>query len=326
MNILFSCHASKKIGMGHFTRQLNIALEMRRRGHKIIFIAPSYNPAISLLDRKKLFYIKSDKVPFDVKPGLEVEIIILDINNTDDDYIKTLRKNYNKVISFDDQGSGRNHVDLLVDSNLDLPGSLNTKSLFGPKYILIDKRFSIFRNKKKLINEKINKVVISMGGTDPGGIGTIITGFLLKAEINFKIDLILGAGFDDKEVKPEDSKLIKKNSSKCKVHKGLSDISEILYDADVVICAGGITLYEACAVGTPALVISQAKHQQKQATLVQSWGAAANLGMWKESVLTKLLQTIHSLDAVKRKEMSIAGKKMVDGEGLKRVVNEIEKL
>ncbi len=263
MNVLLSCHVSREVGMGHFIRQLNIASEMVRRGYKVTFIVPGYNPALSLLDKKKLFYIKSNKIPYEVPPELDTDIFILDINNTEGKYIKSQKQNCKKVISFDDRGTGREHVDLLIDSNLDSSDHPKTKSLFGPKHVILNNRYSVIRNLKKRIPEKIERVVVSMGGTDPQCLGTTITGFLLKSEVNFKIDLILGAGFNDKDIKPEDNQLIQDNRHKCKIYNNQIDLAEIFFNADLVICSGGITLYEACAVGTPALIINQVKHQQK---------------------------------------------------------------
>lgn len=312
--------------MGHFMRQLNIATEMKHRGFEVTLAISDYKPAAYLLDKNKLLYVKSNKVPFEIEPKAETDIIILDIGNTNIDYTKRLKQNGIKVISFDDQGSGRDYVDLLVDSNLEPSDFSKSRSLFGAKYIVIDNSFSLFHNLEKKIAVKIEKVAISMGGTDPRCIGPEIACFLLKSGIDFKIDLISGAGFDDNEIKSDYTHLIKNSRNKCRVYKNLSNLAEVFYNADLVICAGGITLYEACALGTPALVISQVPLQQKKSLKVQKWGAAVNLGMWKESVLIELLQTINSLDAIKRKKMSIAGKEMVDGKGLQRVIKEIEKL
>lgn len=326
MKILLSCHTSKEIGMGHFVRQLNIAEEMVSRGYKITFAVSDYTPAVNLLEEKKLLYIKSKKMPFEVKPEFEADIIVLDVNNTDENYIKSLKKKGNKVVSFDDLGTGRDYVDLLVDSNLDPSDFSKARSLFGLKYVIVPTRFSVCRNLEKEIPEKIGRVAISMGGTDPRCIGPEIAKFLLKSGSDFKIDLILGAGFNDKDNKPGNMNFILNNGSKCEIHKNILDLAEILFNADIIICAGGITLYEACAVGTPAVVISQVEHQQQKASKVQKLGAAINLGMWRDSVLGKIVPTINTMDIAKRKKMSSAGKEMVDGKGLQRVVNEIEKL
>jgi spore coat polysaccharide biosynthesis protein SpsF len=326
MKTLLFCHASKKIGMGHFIRQLQVAEEMNSRGYKVTFAVSDYNPAVTLLEEKKIFYIKSKKMPFEVKPEYEADIVILDISNTDANFIKSLRKNGNKVVSFDDLGTGRDHVNILVDSNTDPSDYSKARSLFRLKYVIVNNRYSAFRSLEKVVPRKIERVAISMGGTDPKSIGPEIANFLVKSGMDFKIDLILGAGFNDKDNKPESMNFIRNNGSKCNIHRNLPDLAEILFNADIIFCAGGITLYEACAVGTPAVVISQVEHQQQKALRVQNRGAAVNMGMWRDDVLAKLVPTINFLDSSKRKQMSIAGKRMVDGKGLQRVVNEIEKL
>ena len=326
MNLLLLSHTSKEIGMGHFMRQLHIAEEMISRDHKITFAVSDYKPALNLLEKKNIFYIKSKKIPFEIKTEPETDIIVLDISKTDENFIKLIKNNGVKVVSFDDVGAGRNHVDVLVDSSLGSSDFSKVRSLFGAKYVIVHNRFSVFRNLEKVVSEKIGRVAISMGGTDPKSIGPEIANVLLKSGLNFKIDLILGAGFNDKDNEMENMNFIRNDGSKFKIYKNLPDLAEILFNADIAICAGGITLYEACVVGTPAVVISQVVHQQKKASKVQDWGAAIDLGMWRDSVLTKLVPTINTLDIEKRRKMSVAGKKMVDGKGLQRIVNEIEKL
>ena len=102
-------------------------------------------------------------------------------------------------------------------------------------------------------------------------------------------------------------------------------MAQTLFDHSAVFCAGGVTLHEAMAVGTPAFVINQVSHQVEKADRAEKQGAAMNLGMaesWDKNRLPVILES--SPDILKK--MSQAGKSLIDGKGLKRVADAIELL
>ena len=99
-------------------------------------------------------------------------------------------------------------------------------------------------------------------------------------------------------------------------------MASILANHDVVFCSGGVTLHEAMCVGTPAFVISQVLHQEDKAEFAEKAGAAINLGRtksWDENRLTEIFK----LGRKNLEDMSMAGKKCIDGKGLKKVVEAI---
>ena len=93
----------------------------------------------------------------------------------------------------------------------------------------------------------------------------------------------------------------------------------------MVICAGGVTLHEAIAVGTPAFVISQTEHQQSKARFVEKSGAAVNLGVGNEYDIEKLREAL-GFGKTKLESMSLKGKKLIDGRGVFRVTEAITQL
>jgi spore coat polysaccharide biosynthesis predicted glycosyltransferase SpsG len=110
-----------------------------------------------------------------------------------------------------------------------------------------------------------------------------------------------------------------------KLLESTSQMAQTLFDHSAVFCAGGITLHEAMAVGTPAFVINQVSHQVEKADRAEKQGAAMNLGMaesWDKNRLPVILES--SPDILKK--MSQAGKSLIDGKGLKRVADAIELL
>ena len=133
------CKASFTHGLGHLIRQIHIANEFRRQNKEVYFYIPIFQTAIDILKQYHFSYSAIDN--FNSVPALkteDTEITVLDIQDTTRTFIENLKKKCKKIISFEDQGEGRNYTDLLIDCNLNPEDSKKissrTKTLFGPPY------------------------------------------------------------------------------------------------------------------------------------------------------------------------------------------------
>ncbi len=311
--IAIFCKASFSHGMGHLVRQSHIAKILQDRGNEITFFIPDYPPAQLWLDQYGLPHQVSND-----KEKVSSNLIILDIQDTTMDFIKDIRQGKQRVISFEDLGEGRNHVDLLIDCNLDEEKSagLPVQALFGNKYAVLAPEFETLHSKNREFKKPMQSVLITFGGTDPHCLTPTLAEKLLHIQPDLCITLLAGPGNKNlsalKELKTQNVKLV----------ESTSEMAQTLFNHDAVFCAGGITLHEAMAVGTPAFVINQVEHQADKANHAEKHGACINLGMadcWDENRLPEILQsTPETLD-----KMSQSGKNLTDGKGLQRVVDAI---
>jgi spore coat polysaccharide biosynthesis predicted glycosyltransferase SpsG len=85
----------------------------------------------------------------------------------------------------------------------------------------------------------------------------------------------------------------------------------------------GNTVYEFLGVGTPAIVISQARHQLKTSDALKKKKLALCLGLGyfvnQEKIKLAFLKLLKSKNL--RENLSKRGKKQVDGLGVNRVAN-----
>ena len=314
--IAIFCKASFSQGMGHLVRQSHIAKVLRNWGNEITFFIPNYSPAKTWLDRCKLSYqitIDTEKIYSD--------LIILDVQDTTDLFIKKLRQNNKVIVSFEDLGNGQDYVDLLIDCNRDEEKLQPVQTLFGNNYVVIAEGFEAYHAKIRLFRNSIESILVTLGGTDPCSLTSTVAEKLLQLRPELSITLLAGPGSG---IIP-DLKNLASKYKKVTLLLSTSDMAKTLFSHDIVFCAGGVTLHEAMAVGTPAFVINQVKHQNEKASWAEKQGAAINLGMidsWDESRLPKILQS----NAKTREQMSQAGKNIIDGKGLKRVADTIEYL
>jgi spore coat polysaccharide biosynthesis predicted glycosyltransferase SpsG len=312
------CTASFSHGMGHLVRQSHIAKILRNRGNEITIFIPDYPPAQIWLDQCGFPHQTSsdlDKVCGD--------LIILDVQDTTAAFIKKLRQENVSVVSFEDLGDGRNHVDLLVDCNLGEEKSteLPVQTLFGNNYAVLAEEFEAYHSKPHVFKNTIESVLVTFGGTDPHSLTPMLAEKLLHIQPSLSITLLTGPGNENILA----LKALANKHEKVKLMESTSEMAQTLFTHDIVFCAGGVTLHEAMAVGTPAFVINQVQHQADKANRAEKQGAAINLGMadsWAENRLPKILQS----NPKSLEKMSQAGKSMIDGKGLKRIVDAIEKL
>tara|TARA_B110000438_G_scaffold175268_1_gene167517 strand:+ start:314 stop:1279 length:966 start_codon:yes stop_codon:yes gene_type:complete len=316
LKINIFCKASLTEGLGHLIRQIHIAKELRAQNADIFFYIPNFKTAIDIIEQHHFPYlIVEDFNTSLIKKRDNTDATLLDIQDTKLSFIHEIRKQSPKIISFEDQGEGRNLVDLLIDSNLNSDDSKNipqkVKTLFGLSYSVLGPNFEIQHTKKRDFSDNIESLLLTFGGTDPHNITLDLA---KQVPNNIKTTIILGAGF-----KNEDGL---QNFDSIQIKKNVQDMASMLVNHDAVFCSGGVTLHEAMCLGTPAFVISQALHQENKAKIAEKAGAAINLGRaksWDENRLTEIFK----LGRQNLQDMSMAGKKCIDGTGLKKVVEAI---
>ena len=325
-SVAIHCKASISDGMGHIYRQINLANELKKQGWEISFHIPNFAPAIDLLTQAEFTSVITDPES-SVAEYLDkfFDFVILDIQDTAESLIYSLKKYTHHIASFEDLGTGRNHVDILIDCNLspseikNLPSS--TRGLFGTDYSVLHPDFAYYHNQSRNFGTCLRSALISMGATDPKNLTLPLTSFVLQEKHNLKLTVLIG---HNPNIAPELNQL--SNQSKLLDVLGpVSNMAQILWEHDTVICSGGVTLHEAMAVGTPAFVVNQVAHQQTKARFVEKSGAAINLGIGAQYDVKKLREALN-FRKQKLESMSLQAKQLIDGRGVFRVFDAMSKL
>lgn len=312
--------------MGHVYRQVRLGKVLRSRGIEIELFVSNHPPSIELLRKENLFpniIAKTEDLP--KKLDTTFDLVILDIQDTEKGFISTLRERSHKVMSFEDLGEGRNFVDLLVDCNLEPEEAQNVvrgvKPLFGLPYSVLAEEFGPYHQRGKTFSTSLESLLITMGGTDPNNLTLQLAEYLLQSKRQTSITFIAGPGFK------ETPSLMQLVSSMDSFHvlRQPDNMAELLFNHQAVFCSGGVTLHEALAVGTPALVISQVLAQQEKTRPLDKQGAALDLGLAKDFDPKKIAR-IWDMTQDQLETMSLKGKQLVDGKGIYRVADEISAL
>ena len=324
--IAILCKAGFLTGMGHVVRQVRLGRVLRSRGMELEFFVTDHPPSIELLRKENFFpkiIAKAEDLPGEM--DTTYDLALLDIQDTKKEFISALRERARKVMSFEDLGEGRNFVDLLVDCNLEPEQAqylkTTVKALFGLPYSVLAEEFRHYHQRKKVFSKSLESLLVTMGGTDPNNLTLQLAQYFLQSQRKTAITFLAGPGFQET---PALIQLASSAPSFQVLHEA-DNMAELLFNHQVVCCAGGVTLHEALAVGTPAFVISQVMAQREKTRPLEKKGAAVDLGLAKDFDPQKISR-IWDMTQDRLESMSRKGNKLIDGKGIYRVADEISAL
>ena len=152
----------------------------------------------------------------------------------------------------------------------------HTRLLLGPAHVLLQE--SVTRA-AALVPERepdeVRQVLVAMGGTDLAGLTIPVLRGLEPWARRIKARVIVGAGFaDDREL----ADYAAGSPLELEVESAVSDMGRRLAKADLVITAGGLTLFECLALGRPCLSIAAVPHQEARCEQFAALGACRYVG------------------------------------------------
>jgi spore coat polysaccharide biosynthesis predicted glycosyltransferase SpsG len=325
----------KKKGMGHIARCLNLANEFSNHSKtETIFIMSNYPKGVNNV-RDAGFIVKTLPINISITEELEIidsylqksnpDAIICDMLDTEEQYISCLRRTGAVVINVDDNGPGRRLADVLVyvlvKEPKDIKSASSTQlSFIGPSYIALKEDFEIVAKKRKEIREKCETILVTFGGSDPKGLSIKAIKALEKMDQDFRTTIVIGPAFTRIN---EFEKVLKSAKKEYLIKSNVSNMVDLMYNADIAITSGGVTVYELAAVGTPGIVLCQNEHEDTN--VFERYGTVIKLGLGEvvseNEIVNALQQLIKNVNL--RQTMSKKGEKLVDGKGTKRIVDRI---
>ncbi len=316
------------IGSGHFYRCISIADELISLGKKIVFLVKNENEILMHFGNRKIPHIVlnsnsiEDEITECKKYLLDIRILIIDLPFQNESYSRLLSTEPNIVI-IDDQGNKEICSRMLFNGSIvkeyQKYTSKNTTTEFylGPEFMILRKEFVAMREKINLSNKPIKKILLMFGGTDNEDLAKKILPFFVKT--NYEVEVVLGLSHPHiTEIKKLSQKYDNVN-----VNVAVQDIASLFSKQDLVISSAGITSYELACLGIPSILIPTSPHENPTASELMVRGFGINYGYW-DNDFSKLEDKISRLDDHKVREMMfLSGRKIVDGNGLFRVIKKL---
>jgi UDP-2,4-diacetamido-2,4,6-trideoxy-beta-L-altropyranose hydrolase len=320
--IVIKTDGGNEIGLGHVYRSINLAKQLKNNNYKIIFLTKS-----SIL-RKIIpltFPIKKinenvktlEKILDEIKP----KIIILDKLYENSNELKILN-NKSQVLAIDYIGKNKFYLKNGINILYQKSGIRGKNSVSGFAFAILSNSIKIKKAIK--ISKQVKKILVIQGGSDTPCNTPLIIDSLNSLQEKMKVDVIVGASF---ECWKKLDKSIKNSNHQIKLFHNIRNIGEIMEKNDMAITGGGMTSLELCHLGIPSIIICGAPFEEETASLLEKNGFGMNLGYMKKLSKEKIAVSVKELmmDFKLRKGMNKIGQKLVDGDGSKRVANEISR-
>jgi spore coat polysaccharide biosynthesis predicted glycosyltransferase SpsG len=295
VKVVMAADAAPGAGLGHLSRSSALAGVLRDRGADVRAIALG---ATEPVERDGIAW-----EPGDLSAPGDADVVVLDSYRTPSDDAEALAKKAH-LVAFHDQGEPIAGATLVISTVFDeaRPGILG-----GLAFAPID---PAFRARARPRPQEARWVLVTTGGTDPSGIGATVAADL--AGDFERVSLVRGPQASGDV--PGDVEPIRGGS-----------LVEPLTRCDLVVTAAGVTLLEACAAGTPAVALVVADNQRPGAERLAREGAIALVDPPDARAAADAARAL-AADPLRRRELSVRARNLVDGRGLERIAERIEAL
>jgi spore coat polysaccharide biosynthesis predicted glycosyltransferase SpsG/CMP-N-acetylneuraminic acid synthetase len=319
--ILIRGDASPKHGMGHVHRMLALAYELA--SHRVTLV--TRRDGGNELGAKFLGDAPFELAAIDDEAGFlalleqeQPDIAILDVLNTEPEYVQAVHEHARVVVNFEDLGPGARHADIVInDLYTDLSPQEN--HWYSVQYSIVGPTFENTQPRAD-ISERVEKVLISFGGTDPNNLTIKALSALEQVGFVGEVIVVLGPGYAHPAFELETFGL---NGD---VHRSVQNMALLTRDADVAITAAGRTVTELMTMGVPMITMCQNMNELRHTHASSPYGVI-NLGLGQHVDASTLAEHLRLLieDKRLRADMRARGFQAVRDRSNKRVAESILK-
>lgn len=335
MKMLIRTDSNNYIGTGHIMRCMAIAKTAEKLGHNIKFVVADTDSELILCKYGMAYTCMNtvwNKLDEEVDKFLKIigeespDCIIIDSYYVTLDYLKKIKAQC-KVAYIDDLNMFKYPCDLLIcyanyykKFNYEkIYKKEETCLLLGPKYAPLREEFSERKVQKKKIGKK--SILIMSGGTDKYHIVKRTLEEMDKTVglENNNVIAICGIYNTDYDYLAEKYK----NDKNVVLLKAVDNVEKYMRKADIAVSAGGTTLYELCACGTPTICYSFVDNQLDNVKSFSEDRIMIYAGdIRKENTICEIVKNIKVIldDEYYRFNVRKKMKKLVDGKGAERII------
>ncbi|HKM21258.1 MAG TPA: UDP-2,4-diacetamido-2,4,6-trideoxy-beta-L-altropyranose hydrolase [Lachnospiraceae bacterium] len=287
--IIFRTVGKRQFGMGHIYRCLTFAYKLT--GHQFLFVVDKESDMGIQKLKESYFPVRviEDEADFErVLSEYQPDILVNDILDTTEEYMKMVTKYADRVVNFEDIGTGAKYADAVINALYEKGEKLHNE-YYGSKYFCIRDEF--LEEVPKDFSEEVKDMIIIFGGEDPSD----LTGRLYEIckilhgkypAVNFHF--LIGFAYRNKD------NIMSDEENHIFVHKDVKRVSSYMNKADLAITSQGRTVYELASMGVPAIVLAQ-NEREAEHVFAGIQNGFINLGIGSEQDAITIVQTVRWL-------------------------------
>lgn len=322
--ILFRVDGSRVRGMGHVYRSLAVAEALREGSRAEIAFLMSADHAEGIATVSKSGYpvrvFKSGglEVLIDSIQDFAPSVVINDLPLVEETYLRSLARlgtvTINLVDTLDDLervSRDAQFVISVMNEDRETPEGFYG----GPAFAILRRHF---QGRERVFREKPARILLTFGGADPQGLTLKVAKALAPLTRDVEVLSVAGPAFPHTHVFEALQRTLGQNLP---LVKGVDmQMADLMLDADLVLCSGGMSVYEIAALGAPGVVLAQNAREDRRMREFSRFGTIEYLGLGVDVDETTILDAVRQLlnDPERRREMSGRGRALVDGYGAAR--------
>jgi len=194
-----------------------------------------------------------------------------------------VRSAVERVVVIDDLANREHDCDVLLDQNYFEDAAAryaglipaHCQRLCGPQFALLAPEYAAARAFVRPRRGPVTRVLIFYGGSDPADLTLHSLSLLSEPEFShLAVDVVVGRNYTN----CDELRILASARGQTTIHRGLPSLLPLMIQANLAIGAGGITTWERCCAGLPALVTAIAANQIGPSEALHSVGGCALVG------------------------------------------------
>lgn len=329
-SLLIRADANASIGTGHVMRCLALAEAWQDAGGTASFLCAELPDALQSritgngisLSRFNAIPGSSEDAAATVAQALQLDVswTVVDGDRFRSDFLDHVHSAGICVLLIDDFADREAFaVDLIVNPNLGVDLELyhdrgsHVQVLVGARYVLLRREFRVARQRRT--DRKGNKVLVTLGGSDPEDLTTRIVTALVPC-VDLQLTVLAGAGCSNAKA------LQRLRAPNIRVIVDSQNIADLMAESDLAVIAAGGTLWELLSMGCVVLSYARNAVQKRVVQSLAKDGVVVDMGETVDFSAASLvsegrrLADSHAL----REQMAARGRRLVDGLGALRIV------
>lgn len=330
--IIMRCDGDATFGLGHISRMLAVASELRERFSISVSFAIMHSA-------EGVAMIEQDSFPYQIAPrGIDEAVwlgtlidqqrpnaVVFDIRtNLSGDALDVWRDQGILCVLIDDIGPRLDHADLIfcppTPKTLPLhnrPGKPNIKA--GWDWLILRSDFA--RRDKQRHQDQL-RILISCGASDPSNFTLSALQAINEIPRPLIIDVVAGPLFSGGLQLNE---IANQSPHTVQIHNAPRNLADLMSQATIGIVSFGVTATEMAAQGLPALYLCLSPDHAQSASIFEKAHLGTNLGVFTPRDALQLQHAVCNLldNPVRRNEMSKIAMQTIDGQGARRIAKSI---
>lgn len=258
--------------------------------------------------------------------GFEPDWLVVDHYELDEQWESRLRPHTGRIFVIDDLANRRHACDALLDQNWFgektagryLHLVQDAECLLGPKYALLQPAFQRLRSRLSPRDGTVRRVLMFFGAVDSANQTVTALQALHAPDLqDLAVDVVVGhanpnaAGIDSLAAARRGIVL----------HRQVPTLADLMATADLMLGAGGVTTFERCCLGLPAIVVVAGENQRGGTTALADSGVHCLLGDASSVGVADWIRALWELRRSPERVLaySAASCGLTDGQGVRRV-------